>query len=723
MTLEPRIIEELHNTQKELEAAGRLPSAAQLLRQLEAFRERFAPEKLANLDGEALLEAMHNHSTRDSLVYWLEFKEDEEFHTSVFGSIAGGSALKFGIYRRKETGAWMTGSPQQQHELSLPEAIERARSHRDQLLTGARLLADLPAQATETDYARLQDEMDKLKPVGDTAWGHKYWSLLFPEKLDAFHSVTYQRFNLLRVLQPLPKKQGRYLFAPRYVALARELALPSSSLMTVLGRRNGTPYRYWRVGTSIEGGTRDGWPLMRDSGCVAIGYSGLGDLSAIGHTAEGRERIRRLMTAHHPSTPSAVSSGIRQVFNFVAVMAEGDVVLAADEDTILGIGKVVGPYAYDPSSGFAHRRPVQWLSLEEWRMPTPEGLQTTVHEIERGENLVEVERRILERAPSRPDTTPQAPLPELTGIPARVQSILERKGQVILYGPPGTGKTFWAQCTAQELAARAAFRKPVADLRPEERAVVVGNGQDELGLVRMCTFHPAYGYEDFIEGYRPTEANGQLVFERRDGIFKRLCADAAQDPTRRYYLIIDEINRGDIPRIFGELLTILEKDKRKQALLLPLSGSSFAVPENVYLLGTMNTADRSIALLDTALRRRFGFIELMPDSSLLAYTVVGGVPLGPWLDALNQRLCENIGRDARNLQIGHAYLLEAGRPISSLAQFARVLRDDIIPLLEEYCYENYEALERILGHCALYQSLRSRGRPLRPHASGLTRSV
>ena len=145
------------------------------------------------------------------------------------------------------------------------------------------------------------------------------------------------------------------------------------------------------------------------------------------------------------------------------------------------------------------------------------------------------------------------------------------------------------------------------------------------------------------------------------------------------------------------MLTILEKDKRGKPIRLPLSGSSFSVPNNVYVIGTMNTADRSIALLDTALRRRFGFIELMPDITVLGNAMVGRIPLGPWLDALNSRIREHIGRDARNLQIGHAYLLNNGQPISDFTKFAKVVQDDLIPLLEEYCYEDYSALLKILG--------------------------
>ena len=187
-----------------------------------------------------------------------------------------------------------------------------------------------------------------------------------------------------------------------------------------------------------------------------------------------------------------------------------------------------------------------------------------------------------------------------------------------------------------------------------------------------------------------------MVFEPRDGTFKRLCVDAAKQPSRSFFLVVDEINRGDLPRIFGELITMIEYDKRDKQIKLPVTGSSFAVPRNVFLIGTMNTADRSISLMDAALRRRFGFVELMPDSTLLAGRRAGGLLLGAWLDALNTRLRRHLKRDARNLQIGHAYLMPP-RPITSVAEFARVLRDDIIPLLEEYCYDDFGVLREILG--------------------------
>ena len=151
------------------------------------------------MDGYSLLEFMHNISNRDSLVYWLEFKDDEEFPTKRFGSIHGGSNLKYGVYLSKERNTWVTGSSRKIVELSVEEAIAIARRHRDQLLKGADLLDKLPADAGDED-CQVQVNMNEQAPdVSDTAWGHKYFSLLFPDKLDCYHVPDYQRAHLIRI--------------------------------------------------------------------------------------------------------------------------------------------------------------------------------------------------------------------------------------------------------------------------------------------------------------------------------------------------------------------------------------------------------------------------------------------------------------------------------------------------------------------------------------------
>lgn len=693
--------EEILQRHHELETEEKLRTNQQLDKQCALFRERFGPSVLKGLDGEALLTFIHDHSNKDSLVYWLEFKNDEEFETRKFGSIAGGSALKFRIFRRKETGNWQAGGEQgnRPEDITIEQAIDFARTHRDQLIKGCELLEAFPSQATDEDYAELQDQMDELAPdVSRLAWGHKYFSLMYPAKLDDYHSPIYQRFHLLKLLQLPPEGEGRYICAGRFVAAASEVGLSMNHFTSTLNSVQGGPHRYWRIGMSSgKIGTSD-WQMMRERNRVAVGWPKLGDISWVEAKQGSRRKLRALLEKVHPNHPTAISRDCSQLMQFVVEIAEGDIVLAASGTTIRGIGRVVSGYEYHSEWEVPHQRQVEWLRCDEWQMPeSSEGLQSTVRELGKfKDNLLAIEQRIQSPDISKSCDDERKLLTRLSGISRRIQSVLDRKGQVILYGPPGTGKTYWAEKTANDLAAISAFGKLYESLNESDRKAVVGEGQSS-GLVRLCCFHPAYGYEDFLEGYRPGTVDGQVSFTLRDGVFKSLCRDAGKSPERNFYLIVDEINRGDIPRIFGELLTTLERDKRDKRIVLPVSQDVFSVPRNVFLIGTMNTADRSISLLDAALRRRFGFIELMPDGTVLKDSAVSGIPLRAWFDALNTRIREHVGRDARNLQIGHSYLMHTGSPLKDFASLKRALRDDIIPLLEEYCYEDYTTLATILG--------------------------
>ena len=703
-SLDPRIEKSLRDAYDALVRRGDLLSTDRIRDSYATFRVRFGPEALRSLDGPALLHAMHAHGNKESLVYWLEFKNDDEFPGPKFGSISGGSAHKFGLFRRKDTDQWVEGSSTKERNVTEAEAVILARLHRDQLLSGVDLLEALPTGADDAAYLALQEALNQqASEIRGLAWAHKYWSLLFPEKLDDFHSERWQRHNLLRLLEAPPAHDGLYVCAGRFVGLAVKMGWLMNHLTSTLNERNGPPIRYWRLGTRLGDGPFI-WPAMRDGGYGAIGWAALGDLSAIAARDHVKEAVRPLLEREYPNDARTISRKAGEIRDFIERMQDGDVVLAADGEQVLGVGRVTGSYRYEDTdpTGAPHRRPVDWISTEEWKLPTSEGLRTTFFPIgKQADNIVEIERRLLDGrkapAPKTATVTPTRAL-RLEGIPGRIQAVLERKGQAIVYGPPGTGKTYWARQTALDFAAIGAFGRPFAELATGERDTVEGTGRTP-GLVRWCTFHPAYGYEDFIEGFRPQQnVAGQLVFELRAGIFKTLCDDAGHAPQQKFLLLVDEINRGDIPRIFGELLTLLESDKRGSEVTLPLSGDRFAVPPNVHVLGTMNTADRSIALLDTALRRRFGFVELMPDVSVLGTSSAGGsIPLGPWLAGLNERLRANLGRDARNLQIGHAYLLEGGRPVTDFSRFVRVLAEDLVPLLEEYCYEDYGALARILG--------------------------
>ena len=159
-------------------------------------------------------------------------------------------------------------------------------------------------------------------------------------------------------------------------------------------------------------------------------------------------------------------------------------------------------------------------------------------------------------------------------------------------------------------------------------------------------------------------------------------------------MLIDEINRANVAKVLGELITLLERDKRGLLISLPQSKEAFTIPPNVYVLGTMNTADRSIKLLDAALRRRFSFIEMMPDPTLLAGGKVGTLVLTDFLEELNRRIAAKEGREK---QIGHSFLMDGTGPVAEPEEFARRFRQDILPLLQEYCYDDYRVLAEYIG--------------------------
>ncbi|WP_323930278.1 McrB family protein [Aeromonas veronii] len=235
---------------------------------------------------------------------------------------------------------------------------------------------------------------------------------------------------------------------------------------------------------------------------------------------------------------------------------------------------------------------------------------------------------------------------------------------------------------------------------------------DEIKRYATTTFHQSYGYEEFIEGLRAaTDDEGNIHYSVEPGEFLKLCRRAEQDPSHQYAMFIDEINRGNISKIFGELISLVEIDKRAggqhpMTIQLAYSGKPFSVPSNVDIIGTMNTADRSLALMDTALRRRFDFIEMMPDSTLFAghdaIDIGSGHPLslGKLLDKLNQRIEVLYDREHT---LGHAFFYPAyqavknGDHAGALLALKEAFQTKVIPLLQEYFYEDWQKIRLVLG--------------------------
>lgn len=219
----------------------------------------------------------------------------------------------------------------------------------------------------------------------------------------------------------------------------------------------------------------------------------------------------------------------------------------------------------------------------------------------------------------------------------------------------------------------------------------------------FVTFHQSFSYEDFIEGIKPdlNTEDAELTYKIEDGVFKQLCNKAARDPHNKYALFIDEINRGNVSAIFGELITLIEDSKRagnRDAIevTLPYSKEKFSVPNNLYIIGTMNTADRSVEALDTALRRRFSFVEMQPNPSILLNSEYQDVDLKRLLETINQRIEVLVDKDH---QIGHSYFIG----IQNLEDLKQIFKDKIIPLLEEYFYGDFGKIGLVLGGFFIYQ--------------------
>lgn len=696
----------LHNkileTRKNLLQQKKMSTEEQLDTGYRLFQEKFRPEVLKTLDGELLLDTLFNLGNRSSLVYWLEFKNDDEFQTPIYGSISGGSAYKFIIFKRSSDGVWMTGSGQKPEELTTEEAIHKARQVRDNLVAGAEMIEHIVGKddADESDYILLQKEFDDRLEfnMSNLGWVHKYFHMIYPHLLDDFHNRDWQKNALIKLQKTPSIPEGLYSMSGQLILLARKLNIYVNQLNQTMNELYGAPHHYMRIGTTTD--SKSYWHEMYSEGYVSIGWPELGDLSRFENMKinDMKKEIKQIYEENYSKTPQVIGRWTSQVTTFLTRLKKGAIVVAADGERVLGIGKITGDYEFREGKDFPHTIETEWLTTPNEKLPNArEGLQTTVYQLRNVENLLQIENWL-----SNIETDPEVgvrpeKLEALTGASSKIERILKRKKQVILYGPPGTGKTYHAEKTSYELSARQLFNRSFDQLTKDEKKTITGT-VNERGTVRMCTFHPSYGYEDFLEGIKPKIEHQTTLFELKDGIFKSICDDAINNPNRNFYLIIDEINRGDISRIFGELITSIESNKRGKEIILPLSNQVFSVPENVYIIGTMNTADRSIALLDVALRRRFGFIELLPDYRLLEGISIKNLPLGEWLKQLNSRIVEYLGQDGRNLQIGHSYFLEKEKPIVNPDKFKQVLEEDIIPLIEEYCYGDYALTAKIVGN-------------------------
>lgn len=441
--------------------------------------------------------------------------------------------------------------------------------------------------------------------------------------------------------------------------------------------------RYWYLALG-PGATH--WEECYAQGLAAIDY----------HRVEGDLRL-------YKSRPELEEFGLGSndslaCWNFCYEMRPGDVIIVKKGRTrVVGHGIVASDYRFEGDKDtYRHVRSVEWRSktladgLPADQQFPPKTLTEVKFRRDRFENLLAALRDFA----TTPGTSP-APYTlaeaasdvflDLSNL-ERLLTQLKRKKSLVLQGPPGTGKTFIAQRLAWALA--------------EERS---------MERIEAVQFHQSYGYEDFVRGYRPTEDGG---FVLRDGPFLDFCERARKDCERPYVLLVDEINRGNLSRIFGELLMLIEADKRSPEWAVRLAypadgGERFHVPDNLHLIGTMNTADRSLALVDYALRRRFAFFTVEPafgQSQFRRHLEQQSVPpsvrqrIRERLSALNETIAEDSDLGS-GFRIGHSYFCDppTGESPDYDRWFEEIISFDIEPLLDEYWFDRQAAASEAMA--------------------------
>ena len=431
--------------------------------------------------------------------------------------------------------------------------------------------------------------------------------------------------------------------------------------------------RYWIYS---PGHNASKWDDCTKYGMMVLGWGEIGDLNSYSSKSQMIEAMQTVYEDTKPYRNAALAT-----WQFSKEMQEGDIVFAKKgRDTIIGRGVVQSQYFYNDrfSDGYNNVRKVEWTDIGEWEHPGQAAMKTLT-DITQYTEYVEKLNAMFDTEDDDDDIdVDETPLNTYTkeDFLADVYinekqydtlvGLLRKKRNVILQGAPGVGKTYAAKRLAYSMM-----------------------GVKDPERVQLVQFHQSYSYEDFVEGFRPSSTG--MNFEIKKGAFYNFCKKASDDKENDYFFIIDEINRGNLSKIFGELFMLIEADKRGNDIQLLYSSDKFSVPKNVYIIGMMNTADRSLAMIDYALRRRFAFFEMKPafeSEGFREYQYgLENDKFNKLIDcviSLNQRIADDDSL-GEGFCIGHSYFCD----IEEIKEntLTDIVEFEIIPLLKEYWFD------------------------------------
>lgn len=571
------------------------------------FQERFSPEKLAAIEDENLLTSLFYTvgDNTEALCCWLEHNADCREY---FGSIAGGSAYKFGLFQKKDTGEWMTGSPQKPEVLSEEQALEIGKTIRDALVKGVDIINNAILDNL-SDFEKLDEDLKQ--GVGEQyynlAWFHKYFSLICPEKLSGFHSNDWQT-HVLRCLRINPSEKY-YARSAQLAKIENYAGMYYREFFAVVFEEFGGIKHFVRIGTKDD--EKNYVAEWQQKSVVGIGWRAIGSLQdyVAGDGIDKDAITEKMMEEYFHDDKKTASRKAGELARFYKTNAD-TVFVAMNGEKLIAFVDEIGEYFYDASTAMAHMKAGKWHNkfADGDTLPDKsEGKLTSCYQLTNNENLMFLYEKYYygEEAESEELDNSEA---EETYMPLVFNTEIETKYERnrIVFGAPGTGKSYELKEDCEDLL------------------------KDTNGSYERVTFHPDYSYSQFVGTYKPVMgADEKIRYAFVPGPFMRVYVEALKsgrtENPQPHLLLIEEINRAKVAAVFGDVFQLLDRDDDgvseyeiqasediRKYLASQLKGDpdnyqKIRIPNNMFIWSTMNSADQGVFPMDTAFKRRWNF--------------------------------------------------------------------------------------------------------------------